>query len=97
MLWTVAWLREVGVGAFLQRMLIAMCELAAHRIVAGLHGIVGFVRTFSAVGVVQEMIAGVVRHGHSRVAFGQLAMTALTYAKSHGGAMDFQKAALLGH
>lgn len=58
----VAGFGEVGVGSFHHGILIAVGELAFHGIVAGLRAVVGFVGTFSAVGVVTEMIAGVRGH-----------------------------------
>ena len=63
MLGTVAGLGKIGVGAFLDGIGVAVRKLAAHGVVAGLPRVVGLLRTFSAVGIVEKMIAGAFRHG----------------------------------
>ena len=54
---TVAGLGEIAVGAVLHGVGITMPELALHGVVAFLSAFVGFLRTFSAVGIIVEMIA----------------------------------------
>jgi hypothetical protein len=62
MLGAVTGLREIAVGALLEGVRIAMRQLASHGIIAGLGAFVRFAGTFSAVGIVAEMISGVRRH-----------------------------------
>jgi len=57
MLGAVAGLGEVAVGAVLHGIGIPVPELALHGVVTILSAFVWFLRTFSAVGIVDEMIA----------------------------------------
>ena len=56
-------LGEIAVSAILQWVGTSMSELTVHGIVAGLAGIVGFLGTFAAVGIIEKMIAGAFLHG----------------------------------
>jgi hypothetical protein len=53
----VAGLGEVAIGAILHGIGIAVPELALHGVVTILSAFVWFLRTFSAVGIVDEMVA----------------------------------------
>lgn len=59
---TLAGLGEIAIGAILQRIGTTMSELAVHRIVAGLAAFVGFLRAFTAIGIVLEVVANTFRH-----------------------------------
>ena len=55
-------LGEIAVSAILQWVGTSMYELPVHGIVAGLAGIVGFLGTFAAIGIVLEVVADTFRH-----------------------------------
>jgi len=59
----VAGFGEIAIGAILHGIGVAMRELTFHGVVAFLRAFVGFLRTLSAVGIVEEMIAGTFLHG----------------------------------
>jgi hypothetical protein len=58
----VAGLGEIAVGAVLHGIGVAVTELVFHGVVSALTAFVRLLRTFSAVGVVEKMIAGAFRH-----------------------------------
>lgn len=62
-LWAVAGLGEIAVGAVLHGVGITMPELALHGVVAALAAFVRLLRTLSAVGIIEKMIAFAFRHG----------------------------------
>ena len=59
----VAGLGEVTIGAVLHGVGVAMAELVFHGIVGALGAIVWFLGTFSAIGIVLQMVADTFRHG----------------------------------
>jgi hypothetical protein len=62
---TLTGLGEIGVGALGEWMRVAMRKLAVHGIVARLLTFVRLERTFTAVGIVFQMVGSVVRHGEN--------------------------------
>ena len=58
-----AGLGEIAIGAVLHGVGVAMAELGRHGVVAALAALVRFLRTFSAVGIIVEMIADTFGHG----------------------------------
>jgi len=59
----VAGLREIAVGAVLDGVWVTVPELALHGVVAALGSLVRLLRTLSAVGIIEKMIAFALRHG----------------------------------
>jgi hypothetical protein len=59
----VAGLREIAIGAVHQGVGVTVPELVSHGVVAGLGAVVGFLGTFSAVGIVVKMVADTFWHG----------------------------------
>jgi len=59
----VAGLGEIAVGAVLHGVGVTVTKLVFHGVVAFLRAFVRFLRTLSAVGVIEKMIAGAFRHG----------------------------------
>ena len=58
-----AGLWEIAIGAILHGVGITVAELVLHGVVAALCALVRLLRTLSAVGIVQKMVAGTFQHG----------------------------------
>jgi hypothetical protein len=59
----VAGLREIAVGSVLHRVGVAVTKLVFHGVVAALAAFVGLLRSLSAVGIIEKMIAFAFWHG----------------------------------
>jgi hypothetical protein len=79
----VAGLREIAIGTVLHGVGVAVAELVGHGVVAALGSLVRLLRTLSAVGIVEKVIAGTFRHGKPFEARAAMRMsTGLGYAES---------------
>src|SRR3984885_9596645 len=89
---TLARFRKIAVRSFDQRMLVAVGELACHRVVSGFLAFIRLQRALVAVGIILKMITGAIRHAKPLAQFARYLRTDIhndiheATRKPHGGA-----------